>query len=445
MNEEYQSIYHISYGQNELKTGDYSILPIDEFNISEEILYSIKSVSFRVTTCEEEKMLSIETNINRDQTIIANQDFRDICFTFNLNKCGDEEKLLVLKNNNYIFYKTNTILLNKAQFIIKYLETGLNFENINFKHPTIIELLIRKGNQNMSFENIKQQYQFYTSSNDEESLKVFPQNSNTSFNYNLPQRLNLIEKWYLKLHHISFSNKIFNVQEKTHWIETLEYEYVINKDKRGNDVKIEKPGTRKSSKKFMKAGHYPTQLIFLEVFNTLLLSQKIKCLKDVDSNKVYLKRSLKEVSKFKTKKMKLNHNLAVCLGFKDKYDSTKESYIINISEIEMNSFFPAKFNMNISYCQPQEIILNCSIIKPSIFGFKKSKIVELFHLKKEDLEFSNKNEYIYIQTDKSLPRILDVHSFDQIHFSLESVNGEMILIKSNFPCMLHFSLNQYKL
>ena len=116
--------------------------------------------------------------------------------------------VLNIEFQNPPFFKTRKELLSHAQFNIFDLDSSKNNQTPSIGSPTYIHTIVQAAPKRM-----KKPFTIFLDSSCPISKQLYPENTNTDFIIELPERLNFRQNWTVTLKTLFLSNKIQNIED----------------------------------------------------------------------------------------------------------------------------------------------------------------------------------------------------------------------------------------
>ena len=310
---------------------------------------------------------------------------------------------------NPFFFKTTKEKLSHAKFDINGL--FLNGQNKSaIGSPTYIQLVVKNSPIEM-----KRPFTIFLNSSCPISKKIHPQNKNTDFIIELPERLKFRMNWTVTLKTLFLSNKIHNIEDCF-----IQYE------------NIKEDWTVVTRKKFiMKNGHYNTlSTIIHQITDGFRKNRMPFLIEEVNNGRVKITHTRKVRKGYKINFI-ISKYLASILGY------TSSPKDIQFLRFDQNSSYIAPHNPNLFLTYPRNLIVGCNIVEHTMFGGEPFKLLRLItnshDIRSDILSFEFK------QDEKVA---LKVREFKSIHISILDATGSPVKSESDFPTRLQlmFSL-----
>ena len=319
--------------------------------------------------------------------------------------------VLNIEFQNPPFFKTRKELLSHAQFNVFDLDSSKNNQTPSIGSPTYIHTIVQAAPKRM-----KRPFTIFLDSSCPISKQLYPENTNTDFIIELPERLNFRQNWTVTLKTLFLSNKIQNIED-------CHVQY----------TKFTPTGYVVGQKAFtLKNGNYGTLASFIheiaEEFKRQLMPFSIS---EVENGRVKIKMNRKKIRKGYKFELRLSKYLASILG----YTSSPKQY--QSLRFDQNPEYIAPHNPNMFLTYPKNLIIGCDIVDDTIFGGQHVKLLRLItnttNLTSDILTFD-------FQQDEKV--FLGIREFKSIHISILDATGNPVKSESNFGTKLQvqFSL-----
>lgn len=305
------------------------------------------------------------------------------------------------------YYLTSIEKLCRVSFNLIDIETG-KAPKFSTGHPTYIHVKLQKERK------MYKQFNAFFDSSDKESLKYFPDNTNSDFRIRLPQRLEFNRSWSVCLKSIFLGNDLFNIFS--------EYCYITYK-------KITEENTDKDIIIRLKSARYVSIDQIFEQLNSHFEEKKIP-IEFSNANErsmvVYSEdKFLEEGSKPAKHSLAISSHLSMILGFSRNPD--------NVQNVDFNprSEFIASYEPDMELLTPQNYMILLDIVQSSVFGSGKLNILKMLSSK------YNKNaKVIYFDNyiDEYIP--LSTYDFSVLRFTITDSSGNIIRTDSSYPTRL---------
>jgi hypothetical protein len=318
--------------------------------------------------------------------------------------------MLNIEFRNPPFFKTRKELLSRAQFDIIDLDSSKNNQTPSIGSPTYIHTIVREAPKTM-----KRPFTIFLDSSCPISKQLYPDNTNTDFIIELPERLNFRRNWTVTLKILFLSNKIQNIEDCHVQYRSLNpTDYIVQ----------EKAFT-------LKNGNYGTLASFIhEISEEFKRTSMPFTIDEVENGRVKIKIKGKVRKGYKSE-LRLSKYLASILG----YTSSPKQY--QALRFDHDPEYIAPHNPNLFLVYPKNLIVGCNIVDDTIFGGQTVKLLRLItnsdNLKSDILTFE-------FQQDEKV--MLGIREFKSIHISIMDATGLPVKSESNFPSRLQlmFSL-----
>ena len=318
--------------------------------------------------------------------------------------------VLNIEFQNPPFFKTRKELLSHAQFSIFDLDSSKNNQTPSIGSPTYIHTIVQAAPKRM-----KRPFTIFLDSSCPISKQLYPENTNTDFIIELPERLNFRQNWTVTLKTLFLSNKIQNIEDC----------HVRYK-------KINPIGYIVREKTFaLKNGNYGTLASFIyEIAEEFKRTSMPFSISEVENGRVKIKRKGRLKKGYKSELI-LSKYLASILGF----TSSPKQY--QTLRFDQNPEYIAPHNPNLFLVYPKNLIVGCNIVDDTIFGGQNVKLLRLI-TNSDNLE----SDILTFQFHQDEKVMLGIREFKSIHISIMDVTGSPVKSESNFPSRLQlmFSL-----
>ena len=318
--------------------------------------------------------------------------------------------VLNIEFQNPPFFKTRKELLSHAQFSIFDLDSSKNNQTPSIGSPTYIHTIVQAAPKRM-----KRPFTIFLDSSCPISKQLYPENTNTDFIIELPERLNFRQNWTVTLKTLFLSNKIQNIEDC----------HVRYK-------KINPIGYIVREKTFaLKNGNYGTLASFIyEIAEEFKRTSMPFSISEVENGRVKIKMKGRLRNGYKSE-LRLSKYLASILGF----TSSPKQY--QTLRFDQNPEYIAPHNPNLFLVYPKNLIVGCNIVDDTIFGGQNVKLLRLI-TNSDNLE----SDILTFQFHQDEKVMLGIREFKSIHISIMDVTGSPVKSESNFPSRLQlmFSL-----
>ena len=318
--------------------------------------------------------------------------------------------VLNIEFQNPPFFKTRKELLSHAQFSIFDLDSSKNNQTPSIGSPTYIHTIVQAAPKRM-----KRPFTIFLDSSCPISKQLYPENTNTDFIIELPERLNFRQNWTVTLKTLFLSNKIQNIEDC----------HVRYK-------KINPIGYIVREKTFaLKNGNYGTLASFIyEIAEEFKRTSMPFSISEVENGRVKIKMKGRLRNGYKSE-LRLIKYLASILGF----TSSPKQY--QTLRFDQNPEYIAPHNPNLFLVYPKNLIVGCNIVDDTIFGGQNVKLLRLI-TNSDNLE----SDILTFQFHQDEKVMLGIREFKSIHISIMDVTGSPVKSESNFPSRLQlmFSL-----
>ena len=347
----------------------------------------------------------IRSNIS--ETTISSAHYDTIVGVF--QDCGKHD-VLDIEFQNPPFFKTRKELLSHAQFNIFDLDSSKNNQTPSIGSPTYIHTIVQAAPKRM-----KRPFTIFLDSSCPISKQLYPENTNTDFIIELPERLNFRQNWTVTLKTLFLSNKIQNIEDcHVQYRKINPIDYVVR----------EKAFT-------LKNGNYGTLASFIhEIAEEFKRTSMPFSISEVENGRVKIKMKGRLKNGYKSE-LRLSKYLASILGF----TSSPKQY--QTLRFDQNPEYIAPHNPNLFLVYPKNLIVGCNIVDDTIFGGQNVKLLRLI-TNSDNLE----SDILTFQFHQDEKVMLGIREFKSIHISIMDVTGSPVKSESNFPSRLQlmFSL-----
>jgi len=318
--------------------------------------------------------------------------------------------VLNIEFQNPPFFKTRKELLSQAQFNIFDLDSSRNNQTPSIGSPTYIHTIVQAAPKRM-----KRPFTIFLDSSCPISKQLYPDNTNTDFIIELPERLNFRRHWTVTLKTLFLSNKIQNIEE-CH----VQYRMINPTD----FIVRQKAFT-------LKNGNYGTLSSFIhEIAEEFKRTSMPFIISEVENGKVKIKIKGKVKKGYKSE-LRLSKYLASILGF----TSSPKQY--QALRFDQDPEYIASHNPNLFLVYPKNLIVGCNIVDDTIFGGQNVKLLRLI-TNSDNLE----SDILTFQFQQDEKVMLGIREFKSIHISIMDATGSPVKSESSFPSPLQlmFSL-----
>ena len=318
--------------------------------------------------------------------------------------------VLNIEFQNPPFFKTRKELLSHAQFNIFDLDSSKHNQTPSIGSPTYIHTIVRAAPKRM-----KRPFTIFLDSSCPISKQLYPENTNTDFIIELPERLNFRQNWTVTLKTLFLSNKIQNIEDcHVQYRKINPIDYVVR----------QKAFT-------LKNGNYGTLASFIhEIAEEFKRTSMPFSISEVENGRVKIKMKGRLKNGYKSE-LRLSKYLASILGF----TSSPKQY--QTLRFDQNPEYIAPHNPNLFLVYPKNLIVGCNIVDDTIFGGQNVKLLRLI-TNSDNLE----SDILTFQFHQDEKVMLGIREFKSIHISIMDVTGSPVKSESNFPSRLQlmFSL-----
>ena len=318
--------------------------------------------------------------------------------------------VLNIEFQNPPFFKTRKELLSHAQFNIFDLDSSKNNQTPSIGSPTYIHTIVQAAPKRM-----KRPFTIFLDSSCPISKQLYPENTNTDFIIELPERLNFRQNWTVTLKTLFLSNKIQNIEDCHVQYKLINpIDYIVR----------QKTFT-------LKNGNYGTLASFIyEIAEEFKRTSMPFSISEVENGRVKIKMKGRLKNGYKSE-LRLSKYLASILGF----TSSPKQY--QTLRFDQNPEYIAPHNPNLFLVYPKNLIVGCNIVDDTIFGGQNVKLLRLI-TNSDNLE----SDILTFQFHQDEKVMLGIREFKSIHISIMDVTGSPVKSESNFPSRLQlmFSL-----
>ena len=351
-------------------------------------------------------LYGIRSNIS--ETTISSAHYDTIVGVFQDHGKHD---MLNIEFQNPPFFKTRKELLSHAQFNIFDLDSSKNNQSPSIGSPTYIHTIVQAAPKRM-----KRPFTIFLDSSCPISKQLYPENTNTDFIIELPERLNFRQNWTVTLKTLFLSNKIQNIED-------CHVQYKL----------INPIGYIVREKAFtLKNGNYGTLASFIhEIAEEFKRTSMPFSISEVENGRVKIKMKGRIKTGYKSE-LRLSKYLASILGF----TSSPKQY--QTLRFDQNPEYIAPHIPNLFLVYPKNLIVGCNIVDDTIFGGQNVKLLRLI-TNSDNLEA----DILTFQFQQDEKVMLGIREFKSIHISIMDVTGTPVKSESNFPSRLQlmFSLD----
>ena len=372
---------------------------------SQNIEAAIKAITFdnkRDNRLLKDQLLAIRSNIC--EYAIRNGEYDKIISLINASKSKTD--LVHVDFKNPTFFTTKKELLSEAHFEIIDLKTN-SAPNFSIGSPTYIQVVIRK-----TIPRMKKPFNIFLDSSCPKSKEHYPNNTNTEFTIELPERMDFRRNWQVALKSLFIPSKFINLDGcyvRYYYYNWTKFDYWANKILS------------------LKSNHHSTIESFLHQFNLLLEIYNIKICGEIVEGKVVLK-YYEDWRKWQySNTLFISPHLAHILGFQ-KYDGSDKEFEAKFNK---TSTLVAPHEPDLFLYYPRNLIVCCDIVDDTIFGGEHVKLLRLvtnnIDTKADILSFDFlQNEYVE----------LGVKEFKSIKIRIADVSGKNVKCDSDIPTSL---------
>ena len=388
---------------------------------------AVKSISFRlIKRPQTTQVLALRSDLKTDHTCFGSR-YQSIVSTF-LLRAEDREEHFVSCQYNPIFIPSSIQKLSTCSFSLCNLEDKTDtLSYIDKTSPTIVEVWVKPRREPRGDPTMLPFHMFIKSS-DIESKKTYPQNTETDFNFKLAEYKQLSGKWVILLRNLIVSRKFFNIPDDTSFnMEYKQFDYLSIDE--GGKGKVLNMHNNISKRVNISAGYYDSDAAFVKHVNNLLVDISNKQLKieykEVENvKKCRINMSNMTMREKRKNLLRMSEPLAIALGFTQgmKEESQEKSSHLSLDR-KTSKFLQAESEMRVFHKQPKQVLLNCNIIEPSLFGGRMTPILHLIPNNRNEKDDSH---IIHISFPEHTYKDLVVNSFDHIKFWFEDEDGHLV-------------------
>ena len=344
-------------------------------------------------------LYGIRSNIS--ETTISSAQYDTLVAVF---QDRGKHDVLNIEFQNPPFFKTRKELLSHAQFNIIDLDSSKNNQTPSIGSPTYIHTIVQAAPKRM-----KKPFTIFLDSSCPISKLLYPDNTNTDFIIELPERLNFRRNWTVTLKTLFLSNKIQNIEDchvKYRLYNPTDY------------IVQEKAFT-------LKNGNYGTLASFIhEISEEFKRTTMPFSITEVENGRVKIKRTHKLRKGYKSE-LRLSKYLASILGF------TSSPKLYQALRFDQDAEYIASHNPNLFLVYPKNLIVGCNIVDDTIFGGQNVKLLRLI-TNSDNLE----SDILTFQFQQDEKVMLGIREFKSIHISIMDATGSPVKSESNFPSRL---------
>ena len=312
--------------------------------------------------------------------------------------------VLNIEFQNPPFFKTRKELLSHAQFNIIDLDSSKNNQTPSIGSPTYIHTIVQAAPKRM-----KRPFTIFLDSSCPISKQLYPDNTNTDFIIELPERLNFRRNWTVTLKTLFLSNKIQNIEDC----------HVLYRSYSPVDYIVQEKAFT------LKNGNYGTLASFIhEISEEFKRTSMPFSIDEVENGRVKIKRTYNIRKGYKSE-LRLSKYLASILGF----TSSPKQY--QALRFDQNPEYIAVHNPNLFLVYPKNLIVGCNIVDDTIFGGQNVKLLRLI-TNSDNLE----SDILTFQFQQDEKVMLGIREFKSIHISIMDATGSAVKSESKFPSRL---------
>ena len=327
---------------------------------------------------------------------------------------NEKQNVLNIEFQNPTFFKTRKELLSQAHFDITSLESNTIKTEFPIGSPTYIQTIVQTTAPTM-----KRPFSIFLDSSCPSSKNLYPNNTNTDFNIELPERMNFRRNWTVALKTLHLPNKIKNIEE-------CFFKFTRFKIKEGGGLlKIQDIIVPLRNASFPTVDSFIAEII--KEFN----KEKVRIIvKKTDDQKIRMK-YLRPIHDGEKVQIYMSKNLATILGY------TSTTIRPQTLRFDENKEYIAPHTPNLHLLYPKNLIVACDIADDTIFGGQHVKLLRL--ITNSDNLNSDILSFDFLQDEKVN---LGIREFKSIHMSILDVTGNPVKSESTQPTRLQlmFSL-----
>ena len=327
---------------------------------------------------------------------------------------NEKQDVLNIEFQNPTFFKTRKELLSQAHFDITSLESNTIKTEFPIGSPTYIQTIVQTTAPTM-----KRPFSIFLDSSCPSSKNLYPNNTNTDFNIELPERMNFRRNWTVALKTLHLPNKIKNIEE-------CFFKFTRFKIKEGGGLlKIQDIIVPLRNASFPTVDSFIAEII--KEFN----KEKVRIIvKKTDDQKIRMK-YLRPIHDGEKVQIYMSKNLATILGY------TSTTIRPQTLRFDENKEYIAPHTPNLHLLYPKNLIVACDIADDTIFGGQHVKLLRL--ITNSDNLNSDILSFDFLQDEKVN---LGIREFKSIHISILDATGNPVKSESNHPTRLQlmFSL-----
>ena len=327
---------------------------------------------------------------------------------------NEKQDVLNVDFKNPTFFKTRKELLSQAHFDIISLESDTIKTEFPIGSPTYIQTIVQTTAPRM-----KRPFSIFLDSSCSKSRNLYPNNTNTDFNIELPERMNFRRNWTVALKTLHLPNKIKNIEECV-------FQFTRFTIKKGGGLhKLQEISVPLGNGSFLTVGSFIAEII--KEFNKAKVRIMIKKTEDQKIKMKYL-RAMRAGEKVQ---IYMSKNLATILGY------TSTPIHPQTLRFDQNKEYIAPHTPNLHLLFPKNLIVACNIADDTIFGGQHVKLLRL--ITNSDNLNSDILSFDFLQDEKVN---LGIREFKSIHISILDATGNPVKSESNHPTRLQlmFSL-----
>lgn len=327
---------------------------------------------------------------------------------------NQKQDVLNIEFLNPTFFKTRKELLSQTHFDISSLESNTIKTENPIGSPTYIQTVVQAAAPRM-----KRPFSIFLDSSCSKSKNLYPNNTNTDFKIELPERMNFRRNWTVALKTLHLPNKIKNIEECV-------FKFTRWKPKEGGGLKL----LQEIIVPLRNASFLSVDSFVREIINEFRrLNVKISVEMNEERKIVLKYRSI--IQDFEMVQIYMSNNLGTILGY------TSTPIEPQTLRFDHNKEYIAPHTPNLHLLFPKNLIVACDIADDTIFGGQHVKLLRLItnadNLNSDILSFD------FLQDEKVN---LGIREFKSIHISILDATGNPVKSESTQPTRLQlmFSL-----
>ena len=366
----------------------------------------MKSRKLNMKLFETETLYGIKSNISETLTV-RNAGYDNIISVFVGNKTNDT---VHIDFKNPSFFPTRKELLSRASFQIIDINTN-SAPNFAVGSPTYIQVVVRKKT------TMGKKFNIFLDSSCEKCKAVYPENNNTNFTIELPERLSFRRDWQVTLKSLFIPDIIQKLPEcSLHYIQGLPHDGTGFTLKHKADIKL-------------KEGRYPTLDSILNELSEQIFEAKLPIKIEQVGGMVKIS-CISSLPTGTVISIMMSREMGPILGFTKGYERFDG---FNLYE---RDFKIAPYEPNIFATYPKNLIIGCDVVDNTIFGGEHVKLLRMVtnsqHSTSKILSFEFlQNEYVD----------LNVKEFKSIQIAIMDATGNIVKTDSSTPTRLQLTFS----